>query len=269
MTYGYQASAFTTSHPEEALNNALVFCRVQSWLTGRRYVSLPFSDHCTPLVENKAQFACLWSHLRQQCEHEGQKYVEIRPAHNFDCLTEDVDEVATFCLHRLDLSPDVREIFGSFHESCVRRKIKCAQREGLCYEEGKSEEVLTKFYALMVLTRHRHQLPPQPLAWFRNLIACVGDDLKIRLVSHQGRPAAGVLTIRYKDTMMYKYGCSAPQLHYLGPMQLGLWNAIQEAKRQGLREFDRGRTEWTDTGLLKTLARPGNLWVTGGSQRWD
>ena len=49
-TYQYQPVAFTTSAPDEALQNAIVFCRVKSWLTGKRLVSLPFSDHCEPLV---------------------------------------------------------------------------------------------------------------------------------------------------------------------------------------------------------------------------
>lgn len=37
-TYGYRASVLTTSKPGERLTNGLVYCRVQSWLTGRRLV---------------------------------------------------------------------------------------------------------------------------------------------------------------------------------------------------------------------------------------
>ena len=51
-TYRYQPLAFTTSPPDNKLENGLVFCRVQSWITGDRLVSLPFSDHCAPLVED-------------------------------------------------------------------------------------------------------------------------------------------------------------------------------------------------------------------------
>src|SRR5690348_9279174 len=43
-TYGYRPVAYTTSCPHSELENALVFCRVDSWLTGRRLVSLPFSE---------------------------------------------------------------------------------------------------------------------------------------------------------------------------------------------------------------------------------
>src|SRR5216683_3051172 len=48
--YDYDPVVLTTSPPGVALSNGLVFCRIKSWLTGRRLVSLPFSDHCEPLV---------------------------------------------------------------------------------------------------------------------------------------------------------------------------------------------------------------------------
>jgi hypothetical protein len=49
-TYGYEPFALTTASLGEDLNNGLVACRVKSWFTGRRTVSLPLSDHCELLV---------------------------------------------------------------------------------------------------------------------------------------------------------------------------------------------------------------------------
>jgi len=51
-TYGYQPTVLTTTPPGGELTNGVVLCRVDSWLTGRRMVSLPFSDHCEPLAES-------------------------------------------------------------------------------------------------------------------------------------------------------------------------------------------------------------------------
>src|ERR1035438_10209860 len=56
LTYGYQPLAFTHSAPGAELKDTIVFCRVKSWLTGCRMVSLPFSDHCQPLLEDKESF---------------------------------------------------------------------------------------------------------------------------------------------------------------------------------------------------------------------
>jgi CelD/BcsL family acetyltransferase involved in cellulose biosynthesis len=247
-TYGFRVGVLTSAGPGERLGNGLVFCRVRSWATGARLVSVPFSDHCAPLLESEAEFNGLWSHLKQECDNGRQKYLEIRSA---SVHSDGLANSARFCLHRLDLRPSLTDLFHAFHESCIRRKIARAQREGVSYEEGTSEELLNNFYRLNVLTRRRHLIPPQPLSWFRNLIACMGGDLKIRLANLEGRPVAGIMTIRFKTSMTYKYGCSDPHFHRLGTMQLLMWEAIQEAKADGLLEFDMGRTDWNNEGLLQ------------------
>ena len=256
-TYGYNVGALTSSAPGESLTNALVFCRVRSWATGARLISVPFSDHCVPLVDSEEDFADLWSHLKQECDSGRERYLEIRSS-----AAGHIDGLANspgFCLHRLDLRPSLNELFDGFHESCIRRKIMRAHRKGVSCEEGTSEELLNKFYELNVMTRRRHHVPPQPLDWFRNLITCLGGRLKIRLANCGGRPAAAILTIRYKGSMTYKYGCSDPDFHRFGPMQLLMWTAIQEAKSEGLVEFDMGRTDWDNEGLIAFKDRWGSL----------
>jgi hypothetical protein len=247
QTYGYQAAALTTSGPREELKHALLFCRVRSWATSPRLVSVPFSDHCCPLVETEEQFDRLVARLKGECDCGGQRHLEIRSAGG---VRGGMLDSASFCLHRLDLRPSLGELYHAFHQSCIRRKISRAEREGISCEEGVSEDLLHKFYQLTVLTRRRHQVPPQPISWFRNVIACMGDKVKIRLASHEGQAAAAILTLRYKSTMTYKYGCSDSRFHQLGPMQLLLWKAIQEAKDDGLLSFDMGRTDWDNPGLL-------------------
>jgi len=220
-------------------------------------VSVPFSDHCSPLCETGEEVRILLARMKRECDRGVEKYLEIRSgADDVEGLTHS----ASFCLHRIDLRPKLSELFQSLHENCIRRKIARAQRERVIYEEGNSEDLLRKFYQLTVLTRRRHKLPPQPLLWFRNLIAAMGDKLKIRLASSpDGRPAAGILTLRYKTTMTYKYGCSDSRFHKLGPMQLLLWHAIQEAKDSGLLEFDLGRTNLDNKGLLTFKDRWGGV----------
>src|SRR5204862_7134910 len=97
--------------------------------------------------------------------------------------------------HRLNLSPSSDELFRHFHKDCVQRKIRRAEREAVVYREGNSPELLSSFYQLMLRTRRRHQLPPQPLDWFRNLVRCMGDSLKIRVASKDGRPIASIVTL--------------------------------------------------------------------------
>ena len=110
--------------------------------------------------------------------------------------------------------------------------------------------MLTTFYHLLLMTRRRHGLPAQPVDWFRNILACLGDKAKIQVVSKDGRPIAGILTLRYKHVLVYKYGCSDRKFSNLGGTALLLWNAIQEAKRNQATEFDMGRSDRDDLGLV-------------------
>lgn len=262
QTYGYRAIAITTSRPDERLTNGLVFCRVKSWLTGQRLVALPFSDHCVPLINNEEESACLFSSLFQEVDRGKDKYLEVRSIAGLPSEPSRLSESDTFCLHRVDLRPNLDDLFRSFHDSCIRRKIARAEQVGLVYEEGTSEELLRKFYRMVLITRRRHQIPPQPLSWFRNLLARFRDNAKIRLALYGGQPAAGVFTIRYKSTMTYKYGCSDVGFHKFGPMQFVMWKAIQDAKENGLVEFDMGRTEWSNPGLLAFKDRWGGARAT-------
>jgi hypothetical protein len=251
-TYGYEPFAVTTAAPGEDLRNGIAFCRVKSWLTGNRAVSLPFADHCQPLVESPESLATLMAALRKEQASAKWKYVELRPrtADGFQEDTMPFGESAKFHFHTLDLRPDLDTLYRGLHKSCVRRKIHRAEQANLVYEEGCSESLLARFHHLLLMTRRRHQLPPQPRGWFRNLLECMGEAARIQMVSNEGQPIASILTLFYKNTLVYKYGCSDSRFHNLGGMPLLFWKAIQEGKRRGAREFDLGRSETDNPGLV-------------------
>ncbi len=251
IAYGYEPAVVTTCPREAALTNGLVFCHVKSWLTGRRMVSLPFSDHCEPLVNSLGELNDLLFSMRHHVDTGGWKYIEIRPPSYQPGTLTGFDKSLTYYLHRLDLrGRSTQELFHNFHKSCVQRKIRRAARERLKYEEGTSEILLQQFYELLVITRRRLLLPPQPLSWFRALIASFGKDLKIRVVFKDDLPVASILTISHKKTMVYKYGCSDAQFNRFGGMALLFWNTIQDAKDKGFDEFEMGRSDGSKPGLI-------------------
>lgn len=252
-THGYEPVVYTTSLPTANLTNGVVFSRISSRLTGRRMVSLPFSDHCEPLVGQRAEMESLLALLVSGAERKDWKYVELRPRSSNPSglkLGGEFEPSETFYLHQLDLRPTLEDLFRHSHKSCVQRKIHRAEREVLTYEEGKTKSLLAKFYHLLRMTRGRHGLPPQPLVWFRNLIECLGDSLAIRVASKRGEPIASILTLTYKNTVVYKYGCSDARFHNLGGMPFLFWRTIQEAKKLGFEEFDLGRSDTDNPGLI-------------------
>jgi CelD/BcsL family acetyltransferase involved in cellulose biosynthesis len=249
-TYAYEPVAISTCAPSVPLTNALLFCRVKSWLTGSRYVSLPFSDHCNPLVDGALPMNDLLLHMRDTVDGTGWKYVEIRPTELAPTNETCYGRSNSYYLHRLDLRTTQQNLFRSFHKDCVQRKIKRAEKESLFYEEGNSDVLLKKFYRLLVQSRRRQNLPPQPLSWFRNLISAFGKSLKIRLASKDGEPVASILTLPHNKVMTYKYGCAAPQFNRLGGMALLFWRTIEEAIEKGFEELDMGRSDTDNAGLV-------------------
>jgi hypothetical protein len=247
--YDYKPVVVTTCPPGANLTNGLVFCHIKSWLTGRRFVSLPFSDHCEPLVDSSDELDVMLLHMQRDLDERKWQYSEIRPISQRPRGDVGFKKTLTYQFHRLDLRKSAQELFHGFHKDCVQRKIRRAEREALKYEDGNSEALLQKFYKLMVITRRRQYLPPQPLAWFRGLIATFGNDLKIRVVSKGDLPVASILTLSNKRCAVYKYGGSIASLNKLGGMALLFWNTIQEAKGDGLEELDMGRSGADNLGL--------------------
>ena len=249
-TYGYEPVAFTASPPSHALGNAVLFCVVRSWLTGVRLVSVPFSDHCEPLVEDAAQFRKLCVYVLSLGKKEGWKYIEIRSVNPLLSFDGNFSNTATYYLHQLDLRPSLDALFKGFHKGCIQRKISRAERESLTYESGRSESLILQLYSLLQLTRSRHHVPPQPFEWFRNLVTSVGGDLCIRVASKAGRPVAGILTMSHGKKMIYKYGGSDAQFNNLGGMPMLFWKAIQEGKQAGVEALDLGRSDSDNSGLI-------------------
>jgi Acetyltransferase (GNAT) domain len=249
-TYGYRPVVISTSRSTEKLSNGIVCCRIKSWLTGWRLVSLPFADHCDPLVEHPDECYPLVFHLSRQVDQGRWGYFETRPLSWKPDRGTSLNESARYYFHSLDLRRSEMELFRGFDKDCIQRKIRRAEREGLRDEQGNSNELLREFYGLLLITRRRHGLPPQPLGWFRELAIAFGPGLQVRVAYKGEQPVASILTLSHKKSLVYKYGCSDTRFHRLGGMQLLMWNAIREARHNGCEELDMGRSDADNPGLI-------------------
>jgi CelD/BcsL family acetyltransferase involved in cellulose biosynthesis len=267
-TYGYEPCAFTTSPPGSPLRNAAVFCLIDSWMTGRRLVSVPFADHCALLTQNPEDIRSIFVALELALDRERLVYFEFRPTHLMPITTPLWCATEKYYFHQIDLHPDLEVLFRSLHKDSIQRKLRRAAKEGISYRDDRPNELLDDFFRLFVSTRRRHRVPPQPKAWFQNLIESFGDKLKIRVAYKGSRPIASILTIRYKDTLIYKYGCSDSHMNKFGGIQLLLWRAIQEAKSEGLKICDLGRSDVDNEGLIAFKERWGATRSTLTYQRF-
>jgi lipid II:glycine glycyltransferase (peptidoglycan interpeptide bridge formation enzyme) len=242
--------AITSAAVGEPLSDGLALCRVASWLTGIRAVSLPFSDHCEPLVNGADQLVQFTERLAMECDRQRWKYVELRPCTWDGEVRTDFSPSQSHCFHKLDLSPSLEQLFRGLHRDSIQRKIRRAEREKISYETGRTDRLLNEFYGLLLITRRRHRLFPQPRAWFKNLVECTGEQSQIRVARKDGVPLAAMLTLRHRSSIVYKYGCSDEKYHPLGAVPFLFWKLIEESKARGAEELDFGRSELDNAGLI-------------------
>ena len=257
-TYGYEPLALTSASEGEALQDGMVFCRVASWITGTRLVSLPFTDHCHPLLSQAGEAAEFMNWLGAESGRRGWKYVELRPLSTLSCPASGWRAGQTYAFHQLDLAPGLEQIFRGLHKNSIQRKVQRAEREGLVYDSGRSAQMVDEFYRLVLMTRRRQLLLPQPRRWFQNLAESMGESLQIRLARKtDGAAIAAILTLRHGATAIYKYGCSDEKFHNLGGMPFLFWRLIEESKAAGAAQIDFGRSDLDNPGLITFKDRLG------------
>lgn len=255
-TYRFRPMVLTTASPGQPLEDAVLLCRVDSRLTGRRLVSVPFADHCQPFWG--ADAGTLIDAVAEEGRSSGCRYVELRPVRaegvldrpGFGCHVR-------YAHHTIDLSPDLDQLRGAVHRSSVHQRINRAQRDGVVVRRGNSAELHRQFYSLLLKTRRKHGIPPQPQAWFANLADELGPSVTFHVASHDGEPVAAIVTTSFGDVHCYKYGCSDPARSRVSGTQLLLWQAIEAAKDAGARMLDMGRTDLANDGLRQFKLRWG------------
>jgi hypothetical protein len=242
---------------------------INSFLTGKRGVSLPFTDYCEPVASNAAEFSMLLDDILRYGKQAGWRYLELRGGagcleHQYtecDGLEEERIEGKyparvpcwrTYLGHVLKIGSREDELFRGL-KSGTRRNIRRAVDSGVRVVISESKGDLEAYYRLHCITRQRHGLPPQPRRFFdavyRNVIS-KGKGFTV-LASHEGQSIAGAVYFHSGKNGIYKYGASDWEHRGLRANNLVMWEAIRWFSRNGFEELCFGRTDPEDEGLIR------------------
>ena len=248
-TYGHTPLFLHVTHSGKSLA-LLPLMEINSPFTGRRGVSLPFSDFCEPLVFGRWGQEALIEVLLQLGRSRKWRYFELRGGRK--TLPASAAASIKYYGHKLDLTVGVEELFGRF-ESSVRRAVRKAEKSGLAVEVTNSYEAMLDFYHLHVRTRRRHGLPPQPLSFFLNIHEeVIGAGLGfITLVKSGARLGAAAVFFHAGRSALYKFGASDERIQELRGNNLVMWEGIKRLAGIGLKTLHFGRTSLTNDGLRK------------------
>jgi hypothetical protein len=244
-SYGYRPVYFTER--EGSLAAVIPMMEVSSFLTGKRAVSLPFTDYCEPLVPHTEVSKVLFEAIIQEGRNRQWKYIELRGGADF---LGDGPASAWFYRHTLDLTPGDAKLFKSLRDS-TRRNIKKAEKEGVEVRFGNSPEALREFYRLNCLTRREHGLPPQPWRFFANLHEQIlsKEMGSMALAYFRGNAIAANVYLHSNGQAIYKYGASDKMHQNLRAANLVMWEAIKRYAGEGVKSLCFGRTEPGNEGL--------------------
>ena len=244
----YRYPVFVAAVRDEAgkLSGGLPLADVHSPLTGRRWVSLPFSDHYQPVIADPDCWPLLVKMLQYHAEIEKIPKVEMRwllEAPSRTIISEDM-------LYLLDLSVGADALEAGMNRY-DRKSIRKATKNQVVVELDNSLDAVRQFYTLHVRNRAELGVPVQPYRFFANLyhrLIAQGFGF-IALAYHDNRCVAGAVFLHWKKTLTSKYSASLRQFLPLRANDLIFWTAIQWGCEHGYQVWDFGKVAIENEGL--------------------
>ena len=231
------------------LSVLLPVMEVNSIITGKRGVSLPFTDYCELIVSDTGRFKNVMEQVIALGRSSGWKYLGFRGGGEF---MNNATPSLTHYTHYLHINNDEKKIFGNFKGN-TRRNIRKAIKEGVKVRLDNSFESIGEFFRLNCITRKRHGLPPQPFRFFKKIYEHIISKKKgfVSLAYHKNKIIAGAVFFYFNKEAFYKYGASDMSYSYLRPNNLIIWEAIRWCLNNGFINLSLGITEIVNEGLLK------------------
>ena len=247
-SYGHELHYLGEMDGEKPLG-LLPILEVNSPWTGRRGVSLPFSDECGLLCFNGTDGRGVLQQALELGGRRGWKYFELRGDVPGD---PPPTRWESYVGHEVDLTVGVDKLFEGLASS-VRRAIRKAEKAGLTARVLHTLEATQIFYALHCRTRRKHGVPPQPVSFFLNLWEHVlqrGSGF-IVTAEHQGRAIAASVFVHHGRAGLYKFGASEKASLHLRANDLVMWEAMKWYVTRRYATFSMGRTAPGNEGLRR------------------
>ena len=247
-TYGHRPFYFCRL-ANGRLEELLPVMEASSLWTGRRGVSLPFTDFCAALRNGNGDYPRLHSLAVEKGQERNWRYLECRSDHH---EWSGSSPSLVFYGHVIDLNREPQAIFNGFQDA-TRRNLRRAEAAGLQITFDNSLESMRSFYSLHSLTRRRHGLPPQGFRFFENIARHVlGPGHGFIVIARVGNlPVAAAIYFHHNRQAIFKFGASDYAFQHLRPNNLVMWEAIKRYVSDGYTSLHLGRTSLANEGLRR------------------
>ena len=259
--YGHRIIPLLTTNQAGQVTGFLPLCLIQSPLTGRRLVALPYSDYCPLLAsdDHTANELIMWA-VDLAHQHKV-RYLELRTGPN-EMLARRIDLVeADLCVRPLlSLPTDPGEIWSRLRKP-VQQQVNKSRKLGVQVRIAQRRKDVAHYYRLHLQTyAKKHGVPAQPAQFFYSLWDnfAANGTMQLLLAEYQDQVIAGmVIIVSGNKTVKCAYGASDKRYLYLAPNNLLMWSAITWGCEHGYQVLDMGRTARTNEGLMEFKRRWG------------
>ena len=231
--YGYRALVLAEDQGG-AIVSGIPALVVGMPFAARRWVSLPFTDHCPPLDGDCVDLPGALNELARASAFD---MLELRAS------PSGAEGVPAFVRHELAVTGDTRAHWKQLRRN-HRRSIEDAAEAGVRVERGTDAADMETFYRIHVQTRRRLGVPVQPRRFFRLFHErIVRAGLGFVLTAYLGDAAvASAVCCAWNGTLVVKYSGRADGFEKVDAIHQLFWSAIRWASENGCHTVDLGRT---------------------------
>jgi CelD/BcsL family acetyltransferase involved in cellulose biosynthesis len=250
-TYGFTPTCRLVTDGTDEPRGGLVVVPVSD-MCGSRLLSLPFSDHADPVVDD----AETWSSLVQGL---------LSPDVPFTLRCFDTAVPATAAgaegglrrtgaaaWHGTWLEGDQDAMLGRL-SGHARRNIRIAERSGVTVHLSTGLDAVRSFHELhRRLRRDKYRLLAQPWELFERIWQeFAREDGVVTALARVGdQVVAGAVFLVWQDVLYYKFGASLREHLALRPNDAIFWAGLRLAQQRGLRLLDWGLSDLDQPGLV-------------------
>jgi len=247
--YGYQPFVIAVCDAGRKIRAGVPMIDASSVLRRRHWVSLPFTDYCNPLSSDSESLERLAAGISSFYREGIARNIELRWEFPHQ---QNMHTYSEFVLQTIPLDPDADKVIKRF-ERVHRQNARAAEERGVQIVQGNGREHLRLFYDMQLKTRLRHGAPAQPQRFF-DLVAdkIFKPGLGFVLLAYKGdKCLAGLVLLRWKQSLIAKYAASEKDSLNLRPNNLLFLTAIKWGCTNGVKVFDMGRSATEHTGLRR------------------
>lgn len=249
-TFGHTAYYLILENNNAEIEGLFPFIAATSIITGKRIISLPFTNYCDPLLD-KEIFAEAIEEIKEALPEF--RELDIRTLGDYSDSLKKFSLDSLYFTHILILGGSIDETFKSFHPTSVRASIRRSEKHHLGVRQGTNLDDLKSFYHLEVSLRKRLSLPPLPFLFYKNIWHELSkyDLISIPLIIKDDKVIAAGFILNFKDTYYLEYTASNRRFINSYPNHKLFFEVIKTAHLKHATKVDFGRSSIDNESLIK------------------